>query len=102
MRLWAFRTYLPPASLGFARDLNPSDFRGFDIIFPQDLAYDHWFQRVRYNGKTCPPKDVPWQYAVFDRATFPTFESLPRYFHEDGKQLGDYEQVIVVARHRDK
>jgi hypothetical protein len=105
IRLWALRTYLPPASLGFARGYNgdpDADFRGFDTIFPEDLAYNHWSQMVRYNGKMCPSKEVPWQFAVFDRATFPTFESLPGYFKEDGKQLGDYEAVIVMARVRDK
>ena len=101
-RLWSYRVNAAPYLTNFVVDMSEiAKYRSEAAnVFPQDSAYNIWSGLALSQGVSADITAVPWQYAIFDRRYYGAFASLPTYFQQNGKELGGFDNVLVVSRSR--
>ncbi len=99
-RLWAYRVEAPAYLTSFVVTMAsiPAYYRELDLMFAQDAACNASCDKVSWHGTWVESSQIPWEYAIFTRAVFPTFRALPAYFQQNGKEVSGFDKVLVVVR----
>jgi hypothetical protein len=101
IRLWSYRVNSAPYLTSFVLHMSgilDHYYSKRESLYPSDEDYSIWSEKIFYRGNWITPDESHWQYAVFDRALFPSFEAVPGYFRENGQEVESFSTVLVVAR----
>ncbi|MGB0682365.1 MAG: hypothetical protein ACPGOV_06640 [Magnetovibrionaceae bacterium] len=100
LRLWAFKVPSKPFIARHSVELSSvKAYRDvINRIFPEDQMFNIWRNAVRMNQEWHQIDDIPWRYAIVDRAYSREPKDIPRPFRYKGHEVEALDTIMIIKR----